>query len=130
MDTVPENLAVQDINDEAKLDIVKVNNGSSNADVLLNKGSSTFTLVSFYAVGNSQYAIAVNNLNHDNISDVVLTNIGIRIGQGNGTFRSQYTLSTSVKPNPIEIGDINEDNEPDIIVTSSSSNNFGVLLHG
>ncbi len=56
--------------------------------------------------------------------------ISILLGDGNGAFAPQKTFSTGSGSVPISIvfGDLNNDNQSDIVVANSLTNNLGVFL--
>jgi len=79
--------------------------------------------------------IAVYDFNNDSKLDIAVVNfgtnnIGIFLGNGNGTFGSQVTYPTGMnsKPVSIAIGDFNNDGQMDIVVANFGSNNIGILL--
>ena len=62
-DSVPYSLAVADLNNDDKLDIVVANYGTNNVGVLLGHGNGTFTNQTIFNTGiNSHpYSIAIND---------------------------------------------------------------------
>src|SRR5262249_29520131 len=56
--------------------------------------------------------------------------IGVFMGYGDGTFDKQKTFSTGFYsfPSAVVFGDFNNDNQSDIVVSNSGTNNFQVFL--
>ncbi len=134
-------IAIGDMNHDGRNDIVVGTVGaapgtSSGVGVLLQNASGTFDPMVFYPTNDSQ-PIRLADLNNDGRLDVVA------VGWGTNTvsvfFQNEAgTLDPPVVYNAthtgneiIEVGDVNNDGLPDIIVTSgnnSSSLSFSVLL--
>ena len=129
-----------DFNNDNQTDIVVVNYGTNTIGILLGHGNGSFQNQTTYftAYDSIPYALAVADLNHDNQFDIAVANsgtnnIGIFIGQGNGTFASQQTYTTLPKSNPtsIAVADVNHDNQIDIIVSNNGTGTIGIFLgHG
>ena len=73
-DSDPYSLAVADLNNDDKLDIVVANYGTNNVGVLLGYGNGTFAIQIIFTTGiNSHpYSIAIDNLNNDTYLDIVV----------------------------------------------------------
>ena len=79
--------------------------------------------------------VIVCDIDRDNHSDLIVTNygtnsIGILLGYGNGTFDKQRIFSTGPNSHPssIAIGDFNKDDQIDVVVTNSGTQNINMLL--
>ena len=134
----PSSVAVVDVNNDNKSDIVVSDYGSHNIGVFLNMGNGTFLAQTTYATGggSNPRAVAVVDVNGDNKPDIVVAcytanNVVVFLNIGNGTFLAQTTYPTGAGSNPrsIAVGDVNSDNKPDIVVGSYTSNNIGVFLN-
>ena len=75
------------------------------------------------------------DLNNDYQFDIIIANngtdnFGILYGYNNGNFTSMKIYSTGYnsRPSSIGIGDINNDNKLDIIVTKSFKNQIGLFF--
>ena len=126
-----------DFNNDNQTDIVVVNYGTNNIGILLGNGDGSFENQITYSTGYDSipYSLAVGDFNHDNNLDIAVANygtnnIGIFLGYGNGTFASQQTYTTFPKSNPssIAVGDFNNDNHLDIVVTNNGTGNIGIFF--
>ncbi|CAF5023391.1 unnamed protein product [Rotaria magnacalcarata] len=79
--------------------------------------------------------LTINDFNNDNQQDIVVANygsdnVGIFLGNGDGSFAYQVTYSTESGSSPyfVAVDDIDNDNVKDIIVANYGTSNIGVLL--
>ncbi|CAF1023077.1 unnamed protein product [Adineta steineri] len=130
--------AVHDFNGDNKLDIVIANFGADNLGFYFGFGDGTFSNFVPYDTGNfsSPVCIAVGDFNNDNISDIavllyVLSEVSIHLGNNNGTFENigMYSIGSNSHAYMLTVGDINRDNNLDIIV-AVYSDNYVVVLFG
>jgi hypothetical protein len=133
----PQSIAIGDLNNDSRLDIVVANYGNSNISILLGHGNGTFSNVIPYPTGSGSYpmSVAVGDFNNDNQLDIVVANAGtnnlyVFIGDGNGTFPFMTICPTgdNSEPASVVIGDFNNDGRLDIAVANSGADNIGVLL--
>ncbi|CAF1517560.1 unnamed protein product [Adineta ricciae] len=135
----PIALAVVDINEDAHLDIIVVNNKDKSIGVFLANGEGNFNeqMISFAGGGFATYPvhIAVGQLNDDSFIDVVLSYtanqmIGIMFGYENGTFSSGNTFSfqSNVESSFVSVFDLNCDRHSDIIVGQTDPFGSNVLI--
>jgi hypothetical protein len=127
-----------DFNNDGRSDIVVANYGTNSVGVLFGPGDGTFATISTYStgVGSAPCSIAVGHFNNDSHSDLVvinceLDNFVILLGVGNGTFAMGATYSTEIdsRPYAVAIADFNNDNNMDIVVANSGTNNI-LLFYG
>jgi hypothetical protein len=59
---------------------------------------------------------------------VVVLRISVFFGYGNGSFATQITFPIDSNLNRIAVGDLNNDNIPDLVVTNEYSNSTGIYL--
>ncbi len=135
-DSIPSSLAVGDLNKDDHLDIVVANYGTNNIGIFFGYGNGTFTSQKTYttALNSNPSSVAVADFNNDNKLDIAVTNngsgnLGIFLGQGNGTFVAQTTYSTGSNSNPqyIAVGDFNKDNQLDIAIVDAKNDRLHIF---
>jgi hypothetical protein len=137
IDSHPSSVAVGDFNNDSRLDIAFANSGSDNVGILLGYGDGQFSSHMIYPTGCQSHpnSIILDDFNNDNRLDIVVSNfgtgnVGILLGNGNGTFASQTTYSTDANSQPysVAVGDFNNDSRLDIAVANLGTNNVGILF--
>lgn len=133
-------IAIGDVNKDNYLDIIVVNRHGSNVGVFLGHGDGNFSDQITFSTGNgsSPAGLALHDLNHDHILDLVVTDhvngfLLVFFGKGNGTFTKVATLATGNDSGPylVIVDDLNNDGHFDIIVGSGDGNHIDVFLgHG
>ncbi len=139
-------LAVADLNGDGIPDVVgtvlSIGKDFGDIFVLLGKGHREFQRpIHFPSGGYQPLAIAVADLNHDNIPDLVVVNNGkqppygnvsVLLGKGDGTFAKPvpYSFGTYHDPYTVTLGDFDDDGNIDMAVTTQRSNRVQVLLGG
>ncbi|CAF1461237.1 unnamed protein product [Adineta steineri] len=133
----PSSVAVADVNNDKKLDIVVANYGTNNIDIFLGYDNNTFSPEITYSTGNYSrpYSVTIGDFNNDKQLDIVVTisgtnNIGIFLNYGNGIFSSQITYSTGngSSPSDVAAGDFNNDGQLDVAVVNYDGCNIGIFL--
>jgi hypothetical protein len=132
----PRSVAVGDFNNDYQIDIAVANSGTNTIGIFLSNGDGTFVDQQTYSTGSASrpYSIVVSDFNNDNYLDIAVANygtnnIGIFLGNGNGTFTNQRVFSTgSSRPLFVTIGDVNKDNRIDFVVANYGTNSIGILL--
>ena len=135
----PNDIAVADVNNDGKLDLVIANHGSPYVTVLLGKGDGTF--VSSLAspidvhVRPHPHAVAIGDFNHDGNVDLAVESwadneIKIFLGDGRGGFRTPgESFKVGKRPyQRLRTADLNGDGNPDIITTNFDESSVSVLL--
>ncbi|CAF1975218.1 unnamed protein product [Rotaria magnacalcarata] len=89
----PKSVVVGDFNHDTQLDIVVANFGRNAISLFLGFGNGSFACQVTYSTGSYSYPrhVAICDFNNDLLLDIVVANyyrnnIGILLGQGNGTF--------------------------------------------
>jgi Ca2+-binding RTX toxin-like protein len=125
-----------DFNNDGNLDlVVPLRNAlSKNLAVFLGDGKSGFGLAVLSEAGGANgVAIAAEDFNGDGNLDVAIAQadadqVVIRLGNGDGTFRSGQTLNVGDQPNAIALGDINKDGKVDLAVANFGTTSVSILL--
>jgi hypothetical protein len=138
--SLSNSLAVGDFNNDSQVDLVFTNCNEDYVRVLLGNGNGSFTAqeMSSTGINSCPRGITVAEFNSDNNLDVVVVrpsynNIGVLLGNGNGTFAAEITLSTGddSQPESVAVGDFNGDDYLDITFINYITRQVGVFLgHG
>jgi hypothetical protein len=129
----PLGLAVADVNNDNKPDIVVANNNENNVGVLLNDGQGTFLSQTTYSIGKfskSEY-VSIGDINDDDKPDIIVRCdddvdcVGFLLNYGNGTFHAPG-FSSFLKI--LTVADINNDNHLDIIIANENEKKVSVIF--
>ena len=134
----PADLVVADLNGDLVPDVVIVSNyenastaAVSPASIFLGRGDGTFGAEARYPIGSGLTAVAVADVNGDQIPDLAVTSQGsdqlvLLAGYGDGTFRRQAAYGAGADPKALAAGDLNGDQWPDFAVLHKSG--LSILL--
>ncbi|CAF1397523.1 unnamed protein product [Rotaria sp. Silwood1] len=93
----PCSMAVGDFNNDTRVDIVFASCESDSVGIVLGYENGSFGNQMMYPTrsNSSGYSLAAEDINNDTILDIVVANhdtnyLGVLLGQGNGTFASNY----------------------------------------
>jgi Bacterial Ig-like domain (group 3)/FG-GAP-like repeat/Transmembrane protein 131-like N-terminal len=138
----PSSIAVADVNLDGKPDLLVANlccGDDSPLGVLLGNGDGTFQpAVTYSAGGYETGSISAADLNGDGKSDLVVANqcvngscgqgnVGVLLGNGDGTFQSVVPYSAGSLPNTVTVADVNKDGKPDLLVGDQCGNCSGIV---
>ena len=142
-------VAIADVNGDKKPDLLVANYcatecsyppAEGSVGVLLGKGNGTFQAVKTYPSGGDGTAsIAVADLNNDGKPDLLVANcgpeacgpgspggnVGVLIGNGNGTFKPAVNYPAANSPFNVVAADVNGDGKLDIVVSNWGTPNGG-----
>ena len=132
----PKSVAIGDLNNDQRMDIVVVNSGTDTFSIFLGIGNETFQNQQTYLTGftSQPNSIVINHFNNDQYLDIAVANygtnnIGIFFGNKNGTFENQTLISTnSFRPWFISCDDFNNDNYVDLAIAFYRTDNIGIVL--
>lgn len=131
----PSDIAVLDIDDDGKMDIVTANGGEAGGatwTLLVNRstaGAASF-VTNFRQIGGVPFGLAVGDLDLDGRPDVLVTllavgntvNDGVQVllnrtprGSDNPSFLLSATMPSSDEPHAIALADFNQDGLPDYV---------------
>ena len=124
-----KNVLSGDLNNDGVIDIVSL--GSS---VLLGAGNGTFptaTQLRLKVSGGSDAALV--DINKDDVLDLVISRqfsnqVGLLLGNGDGTFGTEQRYDVGDNPQALAVGDINIDGFLDILTANSDSDSVSLLL--
>ena len=121
--SVPDGIAVGDLNGDGVPDIVTADAGSDAISVLLGNKDGTYQPRKVYKTGQNPSSVALADLDGDGKLDIIVTNnddntVTIWWGNGDGTFTTSSLLTTGSGPHRIAVGDIDGDGHLDIAVVN------------
>ncbi len=117
----PADLAVADLNGDVFPDVVIVSNydhpntaAVSPVSVFLGRGDGTFGAETRYPIGSGLTAVAVADVNGDQIPDLAVAGQGddrvsVLLGRGDGTFLLPAAYDAGVDPKALAVADLNHD---------------------
>ncbi|CAF2006083.1 unnamed protein product [Rotaria magnacalcarata] len=134
----PYSVAVSDFDNNDNLDIAVANSKTNNIGIFLGNGDGTF--IDQYTIDSDLISvpvfIAVGEFNNDEKVDMVIANankntICILKGYGNGSFTVVQCYSTGLgsAPSSVSVGDFNQNNQTDLVVTEEGINT-AVVFYG
>ena len=131
--TLPSAVLVADFNGDGKADLAIAEKGANTLSILLGNGDGTFAapLIALTG-GDTPLGLAVGDFNEDGHLDLAVANggihgggkldnpgnVGILLGNGNGTFQPVTNFLGGDKPVSIAVGDFNHDGHLDLAVAN------------
>lgn len=127
----PLAIALADFNEDGVLDAIVANDSSGTVSRLPGTGTNgvgtgSFATKADFAVQSGPRALAVEDLNGDDILDVVVANSGSSsvsvlmgngaYGIGNGTFTAAVHFATGAGPGAVTLANLDGDATPDLVV--------------
>ena len=134
----PHSVALGDVNNDQRADLVVVHSDLDTAGILLGNGDGTFADQTNLPTGSGSYpiSVAVGDLNNDGGLDIIVANyhqetIGIFFGNGSGSFLSMFAFHLGIgsRPYSVAVSDLNNDHRLDIVVSDDGTNRV-IILYG
>jgi VCBS repeat-containing protein len=133
----PSSVAVADFNGDQRLDLVTANQGAGTVSVRLGGAGGTFGPLANFPAGQDPTSVVAADFNGDQRPDLAVTDYSlgrvlVLVGGGNGTFGLPKQVSTLVDSGPIAsaVGDLNGDQDPDLVIANQLAGNVSVLVGG
>ena len=128
-------IAAGDLNGDGKADLAVVNSfvNVHEVDILIGNGDGTFQAPAAIQVGVSPSSVAMGDVNHDGVPDLVVADTGspagvyVLLGQGGGKFAAPVYYASPAATTVI-LRDVNGDGVPDIVGLTRNPANVMVLV--
>ncbi|MGL1885508.1 MAG: FG-GAP-like repeat-containing protein [Reichenbachiella sp.] len=136
----PSSVCLGDLDGDEITDIV-VSNLLSNTVSIFNNTTSTPGTITLseridYSTGAKPREVSLGDLNGNNKIDIAVVNFNSNtvsvfenstVIKGSVTFNAKIDYATETQPGSISIGDLDNDNKPDLIVTNADSKSVSIL---
>ena len=134
--SLPNTVAVADVNNDQRLDIIVAYFGSNAIGVFLGLGDGSFVNNRTISTNSSRPMwIHIAHLDNDTFLDLVTADYGtdsITIYSGDGTshfsYRMRYSTGFDSLPVLVISADLNNDHHLDLVVANSGTNTVGILF--
>ncbi len=113
----PRATAIGDFNGDGRSDLVTVSETTGSLSTALSRGARAFPTA--VQLSTQFYPPKLADLNADGKLDFVSGGT-IRLGNGNGTFGAAQTWVSFLLGSDYEIGDVNNDNRPDVVISGNT----------
>jgi hypothetical protein len=141
--SIPGYLALGDLNNDGKLDVVSANYWVATVSTLLGKGDGTFTQTGEYQTGAPRSgdgtlyagpsAVVLGDLDGDGRLDLVTANnlgntVSVLRGKGDGTFAAKVDYACGKGTQSVALADVNGDGRLDLVAANYESDTVSVLV--
>ncbi len=122
-----------DFDDDGFLDIAAVKTTSDPSSpgvlVLLNNGDGTFGDPTEWRFSDQSRVVTIADLDGDGNADLIVGDeegasqpvLGVRLGNGDGTFGVTRLLNASAFPRDLAVADLNGDDRPDVVLSTATN---------
>jgi hypothetical protein len=130
--------AIADLNGDGKPDLIS--SLTTGLSIALGNGDGTFRAPMTFSTGYDAGSISAVDFNGDGKPDLIVDNsqnngitagnynIGVMLGNGDGTFRPQVTFAAGFRPQAAVASDLNGDGKPDVVVADDATPAATVLI--
>ncbi len=137
---LPYSLAIGDFNEDGHQDLAVTAPGMAYntgcVTILAGSGDGSFQVTAFYIMDQHPKSIAIGDFDEDGHQDLAVVvgdyrfygDIGILLGNGDGSFQAATFYDDVHAPKWITIGDLNEDSHQDLVVVDFTRGEVAVLL--
>ena len=140
----PQSVAVGDLDEDGKSDLVVVNQGSSTVSVYRNTsisgniGAGSFATKVDFTTGTQPYSVAIGDVDGDGKPDLVLVNVissSVSVFRNTstsgsidiGSFAARVDFTTGAITYSVAIGDLDGDGKPELVVANGNSSSVSVF---
>ena len=128
-------LALADVNRDGWLDVIasdyRTATGNS-VSIYLNRGDGTLAPRRRFTTGSGPLGLAVADLNHDGVLDIVTANFpkkcSVLLGRVGVQFAEPVDFEADGSNGFVEVADLDRDGQPDVIVLGEHSNTARILM--
>jgi hypothetical protein len=124
----PGSVAVADLNNDGKLDLIVANSVDDSVSILLGNGDGTFQPAMNFATRQDPIVVLVGDFNNDGKLDIATLNVSdstgncdcvaVLLGNGDGTFQEPPIVTTlPFPPQGLAAGRLNADDKLDLAAT-------------
>jgi len=134
----PYNVAIGEINGDAKLDLAITHDDINDMTILWGDGNGGFQRApnSPYNLGRRGYKVIIVDVNNDAKKDLIVShplssrNVTVLLNDGSGGFAAApgSPFSAGSEPNSLAIGDMNGDGKLDIVAANFAGNDVTILF--
>ena len=155
MGPIPYGIALGDLNNDGRGDMVAELINTGQITVFLNTGPNRCTgpycpvgpgfAEASYAAGGALPSLALGDLNSDGRPDIAVTSVGsacsgpfcpppsptgleVLLNNGDGTFGAAGNLAPGTRPADVALGDLNGDGKNDLVVVNPDTDTVSVLF--
>jgi hypothetical protein len=137
----PSEVKAGDFNGDHILDLATLDTGTVSISVLLGKPDGTFQPTRYSQAGNGYPVVSLavgdfnedgkldlaTGTNRDNVYQYGVNDVVVLIGNGDGTFASPVYLGTDLAPGSVATGDLNGDDNLDLVVATQDASEQPVV---